>query len=1447
MESIVGKRRRELTMMARPTSREQSDACSDDESWRRRGTIFPKCVVREAPLKAASVSKQLQQHASFTKQKLHREAETTRSQQNMKESVLKDLRLPGSEHTPNAAVTSVVAPPRSLSKPKQRHNHSNALPTPPKRLASIPKLSSASNNDHHAHSKKKKRKVPSNANQWTSVVAPIAWEQRGSSSEDTSQDGDDDERQINAGVYVLENTKTGHCYFGTTWDLKNAAAQIFFDLENGEHPHQALTRGFQLYGAAASGIRYRVLERVAIPAPHKSALSAQTASKEKPRGRLLHKTNETDSVDVRQIEALLHKRLQFHRRKRIRKRTLQLVRRLVLLPRLQRYWPRWQRLTQLEQAVEHDAAATELQRVVRGYLGTRHALHMRKSRAAIHLQGFLRVCVARSTLRKLRRANLEHKSAQIIQSGMRHFVERRKLERRRLVVKKWLQVRQIQTCYRGYRGRQVALQKRHQRQQHNACVDIQRVVRGRLGQKCAQRRRLFLRQSRAAACIQTRWRGVLTRAAFMERQAHRSAYQQLHDAAIKIQRVYARFLERKWSRVASKYAFHVQQATAIRAAYKNYVAKKFGWAAMTFALEMSMAVRIQRAARRWQFLHRMRNLVAEIRRDHAARLIQRIMRGTLARQRYLRLKRLHQESLAATHIQVVWQSHQFFTKLASIAAQWRHEKSARLIQSHYRRHHAHKVYLIVRNEARRQRAAIKLQCMYRTRKARCEWRRRVELRTQGACDDCGDAIATLYSFSAEMELCTSCWGSYNSELGPEKRRDLYDGLEPLGVHVYRRLKPIAVVLQRRYRQLQRRLITKYSVCPLCTQNAIRRHCEACGNKRFCHSCAALLHQLKKESQEHHEILTVEAFETRERAALRIQTQFRRFQQRRTLFELRHKLEDAAAQRVQRAYWTHRQRRITRALCATHAQQIRDERRSALVIQRYYRGHVARLERHQLTKQRRGAICIQKAVRGRQSRLEAQRLRQRRDAAIEIQRHARGMHARYLVSLKKKELWQRKQELAATTLQRHTRGFLVRHFLLKAKRNAAALRIQTVWRCAMARKELGRRRQVRAKQRREQEEAIARVKAAHKAEMERIAATRIQTQWRRYQVKGELHIRKLARARRLRATRHAQCFALETANAVVIQRFIRGKWIDAVSKSRLAVHCCARRYLSRRLLQRLRREKLAVIQIQRAFRHSRAKRKLTDLVGDAQSSDAAVLSPWVELFDEANGCVYYYNTETMQSSWEPPIAVDLQQNRDAWEPEWVEYWDENVGASYFYNVKTGEATWTTPDGMDALSKDSGYDAGLDNQAAALEYEQYPEYAGGGYQGAYHTLPPKMQTKSIRQSQVHGTNQEKELPQTMLQTAPLFSPNFASSSAGYESHAANNEQTAMPWTGENAYEYGWEEDATAVDTEYDINYKIFMTQLERDQQQQQEQQDESGDDLQQHERQQQHGHSKDPKDK
>lgn len=1236
---------------------------------------------------------------------------------------------------------------------------------------------------------RRKRKLPPASNQWTSVACDWSNAKDSSASGDES---DDDGRQINAGVYVLENLKTGHCHVSTTWDLRNAKAQNFADLASGAHPHVALVQCFQLYGASGSGIRYRVLERVKAPL---LAPKAPTHAS----GR--HATHTEEAVDVKRMEQLLQRRLHHHVHRRVRKCALQLVRRRLVLPVLQCFWPRWVQCVRQQQRVEQDAAATELQRIVRGRLTRSRVQLDRRTRANAWLALLARVVIAKCVVVRRKRRQMKDASARLLQRAVRRFLQRRVQERRRLLVRKWLHARRIQACYRGYCGRHLAAQRVRSNAQRRASTAIQRTVRGFLTRRSLQRQRIFARAHSAAAAIQTQWRGVLARRVCVLRRA---AHAQRQHAALAIQHCYRRCVARKLQGVVSQIAQQTQHATTIRVAFRHYVARKFGWAATTIAMESAMATILQRSIKRWLFRQSILRHVAHRRTAKAAQTIQSIARGRHARREVHALRTLRRHTHGAQRIQRAWRARRFLRQLALAVARDRRERSALHIQAHYRRHRAQALFAVVRTRARRERAAVQLQCLYRSRNARREWRRRLAIRAQGPCEDCSDAAAALYSIAFRMELCSVCWRErYTPSAatnGPSP-----DVHETLDIHTYRRLLPRLVRVQCTYRAYQRRLIEAFGACSFCDRRAIREQCDACGGTRFCHSCAALLHTRLKRTDPAHAPRTIEAFNARERAARAIQSHVRRFQRRQALWRLHRQAQDAAATRIQRVYASRRQRRATRALCAAHQARRVAEQSAAQRIQSVFRGHVARRQRRQLALERASAIHIQRLVRGRRGRHIAYDLRERRDAAVTIQRLVRGVHGRQIARTRRQELLHRTQRRAAVCIQRRARGRLARRLMRELQRKTAAQTLQRAWRYFWARTELHKRQAARIA-------ALERANAAAQVARECAAATCIQTCVRQWLARAELYRRRLAHVRTMREQLCAQACALEQTSAIVIQRFVRTHWLTTAAKRRLAVHCRARQFLSRCALTQLRRERHAAVTLQRAFRHARVRWTLAALATDTASAQEQQL--WVELFDDASGCVYFFNTETLESQWErPPELGDPAADDDAEQPEWLEYWDESAGASYYYNTKTGEATWTTPDGVAAevyyTPEDTGADAGSIRVGTGRRV---------GDNSVFRTLPPNAKTAMALRRRSQADNQVAD---ALMRTAPAVASGAFGArvgSAAVVAVASGDDEEEDEERGNQTLRESsvcdW-----SVDTAYDLNYKIFVTQIERDAQTQQ----------------------------
>lgn len=533
-----------------------------------------------------------------------------------------------------------------------------------------------------------------------------------------------------------------------------------------------------------------------------------------------------------------------------------------------------------------------------------------------------------------------------------------------------------------------------------AATRVQRVTRGHLSRLRVQRLRQWRVDMQAATQIQKIWRGHSTRvkvklqrslggALPTHRRLDQGPLDELRDEAARtIQQAYNRWSTRRLQEQKEK-------ATTILMAYRNYVARKFGWAAMTLMLETSTANRIQRAAHRWMFKCRFRRVVGHYRRNKAALTIQCSTRQHQAR-RKVHVLRVEKQRLAAVRrIQAFWRASWMLLKLRERITARKREHAARQIQSSYLAWKARCKYIAIRNLARRNRAATKMQCMFRARQAQKELMRRQVVRRLGACENCRSQLATVYHFEAESELCAACCADFAS-LGDTP-------METIDVNVYRRIQVPIVSAQRAYRAFQKRMIQQFGTCTLCEKHAVRRSCWSCLHSHgfnvdgqrtgksvvgmtFCRSCDALFHERRQStgasSVLQHQRKDIERAWAEDDAAVTIQKYYRRFAQRDTIADLQFTRKTAAAMRVQECYRRHRQRRITRAICAAHRRRQALEAHAALTIQRAVRGHLARCELRRLKHERDCAVIIQRAFR----RYQARRVY---NAAVAIQSHVRA--------------------------------------------------------------------------------------------------------------------------------------------------------------------------------------------------------------------------------------------------------------------------------------------------------------------------------------------------------------------------------------------------------------------------------------------------------------------------
>lgn len=460
----------------------------------------------------------------------------------------------------------------------------------PKRVVNVPALkrTSISNNnvsDSRPDKPKKKRKRPGVAasNQWTSVNTDHGKRAAAAAAGDEDEDEDGDERQVNAGVYVLEDVASGHKFFGTTWDLRNAAVQSLRDLATpGTHPHKALAASYARDGDTSA--RFRVLERVKVPSK-----TVQSPVRGARGGR---QQQEQLVLDAGDMESALRRRLAHHKRAFERKAARVLLQRALVEPILARHWLRWAHshlqgdssdadasLVGVQRRDERLAAAVEIQRVAHGRSARRLVGELRRQRAVRRIERFVKAGALGLELRRRVTTTRRCKAAERIQHAVRKWRVRLRTARALLAVRRWVSARRLQAAFRGHCGRREAARRRRERRQTLAATALERVARGFLARREAERRRRRRVESRAALAIQTRWRGVAAQTRVralreqLEQQRRLEEAAALERATERIQRSVWRWWadwERRWDAYEAR-----RMATALR--IQLFAARRWRW------------------------------------------------------------------------------------------------------------------------------------------------------------------------------------------------------------------------------------------------------------------------------------------------------------------------------------------------------------------------------------------------------------------------------------------------------------------------------------------------------------------------------------------------------------------------------------------------------------------------------------------------------------------------------------------------------------------------------------------------------------------------------------------------------------------------------------------------------------------------------------------------------
>ena len=350
-------------------------------------------------------------------------------------------------------------------------------------------------------------------------------------------------------------------------------------------------------------------------------------------------------------------------------------------------WNSWITIRRHQRRLEAEAAARQLQRFVRGFIGRSAARSFIRHYSAVKIQSFVRGYIARLKSKAMMELVRLEKAAIYIQRAYRGYAGKRLAK---MILHSHRQAHAATTIQRLHRG----FQSRKRLRKHSSAVDIQRVWRGYLEREIVASVRQAVAESIAALRIQACFRGYYGRQLGLELLETRMQVVAEDEAAVRIQSFYRGARCRKSIRRELQAG---EASVRLQAAYRGY---------------------------------RGRKVARGLREQRSAVTIQRLHRGVLARRRVLRHREVHdlrareslrrkEEHIAAMKIQSHVRRRQGQLAMHMLR-QAKLEKeaeervvAAKKIQAQARRRMA-------KNRAARQRAARRIQARERGRQARAK-------------------------------------------------------------------------------------------------------------------------------------------------------------------------------------------------------------------------------------------------------------------------------------------------------------------------------------------------------------------------------------------------------------------------------------------------------------------------------------------------------------------------------------------------------------------------------------------------------------------------------------------------------------------------------------------------------------------------------------------------------
>ena len=355
-------------------------------------------------------------------------------------------------------------------------------------------------------------------------------------------------------------------------------------------------------------------------------------------------------------------------------------------------WDKWVHVMLAERQLEQNKAATDINRVVRGFLGRRRVLNICTGRAAIEIQRVARGRMGRNRYKKIWQEHREEWAAMVIQVRYRGYKGK---QLGKIIMKKKREYDAacvLQRAWRGFEGRRITRLIAQKKKELEAVLYIQGAWRSRVARKLVATMRAAIAEEESALYIQAWWRAVL---GYREGQARLIAHRTQvarEEAALKIQGAWRIFAARK----------KVEHARLVRACLRVQCAWRCKKGRFTLHLKRAAKKELEReeaeAASKMQSLFRGRNARRRIAQQkeeaNAATTIQgrfrsRMAKKTLAQKRYQAeqsRKRSEQRALEdrmALRIQCAWRGKQgrLGAHLRAQAQKARDEEEAKAAQA----------------------------------------------------------------------------------------------------------------------------------------------------------------------------------------------------------------------------------------------------------------------------------------------------------------------------------------------------------------------------------------------------------------------------------------------------------------------------------------------------------------------------------------------------------------------------------------------------------------------------------------------------------------------------------------------------------------------------------------------------------------------------------------------